>query len=281
MNYLDALNFGNKLLKSSDIKSYNLDTQILLSNVLNYTRENILINLQNKIEIKKFNKFKKLVLRRKNKEPIAHITKKKEFWRYNFKVNNHVLIPRPETEIIVHEALKIINRNSSKHILDIGTGSGCILISILKERPNSLGTAIDISKKALNIAIFNAKMHHLENNIKFVNIDVDKFNHNKYDLIVSNPPYIKKFDLKRLDDNVKKYEPLIALKAGLDGLSEIKKLILKSNKLLKYNGKLIFEIGNTQRNEVVKLLNKNGFYINQVCKDFQSSPRVIVSTKLS
>ncbi len=155
------------------------------------------------------------------------------------------------------------------------------MISILKERPNSLGTAIDISKKALNIAIFNAKMHHLENNIKFVNIDVDKFNHNKYDLIVSNPPYIKKFDLKRLDDNVKKYEPLIALKAGLDGLSEIKKLILKSNKLLKYNGKLIFEIGNTQRNEVVKLLNKNGFYINQVCKDFQSSPRVIVSTKLS
>ena len=281
MNYLDALNFGNKLLKSSDIKNYNLDTQILLSNVLNYTRENMLINLQNKIEIKKFNKFKKLVLRRKNKEPIAHITKKKEFWRYNFKVNNHVLIPRPETEIIVHEALKIINQNSSKHILDIGTGSGCILISILKERPNSLGTAIDISKKALNIAIFNAKMHHLENKIKFINIDVDKFNHNKYDLIVSNPPYIKKFDLKRLDDNVKKYEPLVALKAGLDGLSEIKKLILKSNKLLKYNGKLIFEIGNTQRNEVVKLLNKNGFYINQVCKDFQSSPRVIVSTKLS
>ena len=281
MNYLDALNFGNKLLKSSDIKSYNLDTQILLSNVLNYTRENILINLQNKIEKKKFNKFKKLVLRRKNKEPIAHITKKKEFWRYNFKVNNHVLIPRPETEIIVHEALKIINRNSSKHILDIGTGSGCILISILKERPNSLGTAIDISKKALNIAIFNAKMHHLENKIKFMNIDVDKFNHNKYDLIVSNPPYIKKFDLKRLDDNVKKYEPLVALKAGLDGLSEIKKLILKSNKLLKYNGKLIFEIGNTQRNEVVKLLNKNNFYINQICKDFQSSPRVIVSTKLN
>ncbi len=281
MNYLEALNFGNKLLKVNNIKSYNLDTQILLSNVLNHTRDRLLINLQNKISIKKFNIFKKLVLRRKNKEPIAYITKEKDFWRYGFKVNNCVLIPRPETEIVVEEALKIININSSKHILDIGTGSGCILLSILKERPNSFGTAIDISKKALNIATFNAKMHHLENKIKFINMDVDKFNHNKYDLIVSNPPYINKFELKRLDDSVKLYEPLIALRAGLDGLSEIRKLIKKSKKLLKYNGKLIFEIGHTQRNEVVKLLNKNSFYINKVCKDFQSSPRVIVSTRLA
>ena len=155
------------------------------------------------------------------------------------------------------------------------------MLSVLKERPNSFGTAIDISKKALNIATFNAKMHHLENKIKFINMDVDKFNHNKYDLIVSNPPYINKFELKRLDDSVKLYEPLIALRAGLDGLSEIRKLIKKSKKLLKYNGKLIFEIGHTQRNEVVKLLNKNSFYINKVCKDFQSSPRVIVSTRLA
>ena len=280
MNYLEALNYGNSLLKSNNIDSYSLDAELLLSAVLKNTREMVLINLQKKIDNKKFKFYKKLVLRRKNKEPIAHILNKKEFWRYTFKVNKEVLIPRPETEIIVHEVLKLTNLNSSKHILDVGTGSGCILQSILKERPKCTGTAIDISKKALNIAISNAKMHHLENKIKFVNIDIDKFNHNKYDFIVSNPPYINKADLKRLDDNVKLFEPIIALSAGIDGLSETKKLIIKSSKLLKINGKLIFEIESTQKKNVVHLLRKNNFYVNRICKDIQLYPRVVVSSKL-
>ena len=280
MNYLEALNYGNSLLKSNNIDSYSLDAELLLSAVLKNTREMVLINLQKKIDNKKFKFYKKLVLRRKNKEPIAHILNKKEFWRYTFKVNKEVLIPRPETEIIVHEVLKLTNLNSSKHILDVGTGSGCILQSILKERPKCTGTAIDISKKALNIAISNAKMHHLENKIKFVNIDIDKFNHNKYDFIVSNPPYINKADLKRLDDNVKLFEPIIALSAGIDGLSETKKLIIKSSKLLKINGKLIFEIESTQIKNVVHLLRKNNFYVNRICKDIQLYPRVVVSSKL-
>ena len=280
MNYLEALNYGNSLLKSNNIDSYSLDTELLLSAVLKNTREMVLINLQKKLDNKKFKYYKKLVLRRKNKEPIAHILNKKEFWRYTFKVNKEVLIPRPETEIIVHEVLKLTNLNSSKHILDVGTGSGCILQSILNERPKCTGTAIDISKKALNIAISNAKMHHLENKIKFVNIDIDKFNHNKYDFIVSNPPYINKVNLKRLDDNVKLFEPVIALSAGIDGLSETKKLIIKSNKLLKINGKLIFEIESTQKKNVVQLLRKNNFYVHRICKDFQLYPRVIVSSKL-
>ena len=280
MNYLNALSFSEKILKSSNIKSFILDSELLLSNVLNSTREKLLINLDNKIKKKKFEEFKKLVLRRKNKEPIAHILNKKEFWRYTFKVNKEVLIPRPETEIIVHEVLKLTNLNSCKHILDVGTGSGCILQSILKERPKCTGTAIDISKKALNIALSNAKMHHLENKIKFVNIDIDKFNHNKYDFIVSNPPYINKVNLKRLDDNVKLFEPVIALSAGIDGLSETKKLIIKSNKLLKINGKLIFEIESTQKKNIVHLLRKNNFYVNRICKDIQLYPRVVVSSKL-
>ena len=280
MNYLEALNYGNSILKSNKINSYSLDTELLLSEVLKHAREKILINLHKKLDNKKFNHFKKLVLRRKNNEPIAYILNKKEFWRYTFKVNKEVLIPRPETEIIVHEVLKFTNLNSSKHILDVGTGTGCILQSILKERPRCTGTAIDICKNALNIAISNAKMHHLENKIKFVNIDVDKFNYKKYDFIVSNPPYINIFDLKRLEDNVKLFEPTIALSAGFDGLSEIKKLIIKSNKLLKVNGKLIFEIESTQKRNVIQLLNNNNFYVNKVCKDIQSHPRVIVSTKL-
>ncbi len=279
MNYLEALNYGNKILKSRKIINYNLDSQILLSKALNLSRERLLINLSNNLETANFNKFKKLVLRRKKKEPIAYIFKNKEFWKYNFKVNRGVLIPRPETEIIVNKTLKLISLNASKKILDIGTGSGCIMLSILKERPKCNGTAIDISKKALKVAITNAKMHHLQNKIRFINNDIDKFNYNKYDFILSNPPYINSIDIKRLDKDIILYEPLVALQAGIDGLRVIRKLIKKSRTLLKKNGKLIFEIGKNQLIDVIKLLNKNKFYINEVCKDLQSHPRVIVSTK--
>ena len=279
MNYLEALNYGNKILKSRKIVNYNLDSEIILSKVLNLSRESLLINLSNNLETANFNKFKKLVLRRKKKEPIAYIFKNKEFWKYNFKVNRGVLIPRPETEIIVNKTLKFISLNASKKILDIGTGSGCIMLSILKERPKCHGTAIDISKKALKVAITNAKMHHLQNKIRFINNDIDKFNYNKYDFILSNPPYINSIDIKRLDKDIILYEPLVALQAGIDGLRVIRKLIKKSRTLLKKNGKLIFEIGKNQLIDVIKLLNKNKFYINEVCKDLQSHPRVIVSTK--
>ena len=280
MNYLQAINYGNKLLKLNNLKSYNLDSELLLSKVLNYSREKILINLNDKLENKKFTKFKRLIFRRKNNEPIAYILKKKEFWNYTFKLNNEVLIPRPETEIIVREVLNLTNNNSSKHILDVGTGSGCILLSILNERPKCYGTALDISKKALKVAISNAKIHHLENKIKFLNIDVDKFNYNKYDFILSNPPYINNIDLKRLEKDVQLYEPKVALNGGIDGLREIKKIIKKSKILLKKNGKLIFEIGKNQMPNVTKFLKNNNFYINNIYKDIQSYPRVISSTKL-
>ena len=279
MNYLDAINFGNKILKFKKINTYSLDTELLLSKVLNCTREQLLINLNKKIKKNKFNKFISLISRRVTNEPIAYIFKKKEFWKYNFKVNNQVLIPRPETEIIVEQVLKQSNLNNSKIILDIGTGSGCLLLSIIKERPNFYGIAIDICRKVLNVAKYNAKMHQLENKVKFINIDIDKFIYNKYDFIVSNPPYIKNIDLKRLDNNVKHFEPIIALSGGSDGFSEIKKIILKSKKLLKKNGKLIFEIGNNQNKNVINLLKKNGFIINKICKDIHSYPRVIISSK--
>ncbi len=280
MNNLEALDYGIKLLKKNKITSYNIDSELLLANIQNLSRESLLINLDRIIKKKKYYDYKKLLQRRIKKEPIAYILKKKEFWNSKFSVNKNVLIPRPETEIIVEEILNIIETKSSKNILDVGTGSGCILLSIIKERPNCKGTALDISKNALNIAKTNAKMHHLENKIKFENIDIDKFMHCKYDLIVSNPPYINKIEFKRLEDNVKQFEPKIALVAGVDGLKIIKNLIIKSKKLLKNNGKLIFEIGEKQENKVKNFLMKNNFYINKICKDFRSCPRVIVSTKL-
>ena len=277
---LDVLNYGSKLLKNSNINSYNLDSELILAKVLNSTREELLINLDKKLDRKNFKKYKNLIFRRKKNEPIAHIFQNKEFWKYNFIVNGNVLIPRPETEIIVQELLKLTNYYSFKHILDIGTGSGCIIISLLKNRPFCNGTAIDISRKALKVAKSNAKMHHLANKIKFINIDIDKFKHNKYDFIISNPPYIKNNEIQRLDNDIRLYEPLIALKAGIDGLSEIKKIIFKSKKLLKKNGKLIFEIGMNQEKIVKKLLKDSNFYINDVCKDIRSIPRVFISTKL-
>ena len=280
MNYFQALEFGSFNLKLNNVNSYILDSELLLSFALNSTREKILINLNKKIDNKSFKKYKKLILRRKNKEPIAYITKKKEFWKNKFFVNKNVLIPRPETEIIVEEILKYIDIHSSKNFLEVGTGSGCIIISILKERLNCRATAIDISKKALNIAEFNAKMHHLENKINFINIDVDKIQYNKYDFIVSNPPYINRFDFNRLDQSVRFFEPYIALEAGTDGFREIKKLIIKSKKLLKKNAKLIFEIGKGQSLYSKKILYENGYYINKVIKDISSIPRVIVSTKM-
>ena len=277
---MDVLNYGSKLLKNNNINSYNLDSELILAKVLNSSREELLINLDKKLNRKNFKKYKNLILRRKKNEPIAHIFQNKEFWKYNFIVNGNVLIPRPETEIIVQELLKLTNYNSSKHILDIGTGSGCIIISLLKNRPFCNGTAIDVSRKALKVAKSNAKMHHLENKIKFINNDIDKFNHNKYDFIVSNPPYINKFELKRLSSNVRLFEPKIALEAGIDGFREIKKIILRSKKLLKKNGKLIFEIGDKQKKYSIYLLKKNGFYLNKVCTDISTVPRVLISTKI-
>ena len=279
MNYSDAIDFGKKNLKNNNIDTYEIDSELLLSKILNLSRERVLINLNNKLNKKYFHNYKKLILRRKLLEPIAYILKKKEFWKNMFFIDYDALIPRPETEIIVEEALKSISNERSINILDIGTGSGCIIISLIKDRPNCYGTAIDICKKALKIAIYNAKIHHLGNKIKFINIDIDKFKHNKYDLIVSNPPYISSINLKRLDNNVRFYEPIVALEAGVDGFREIRKLILNSKKLLKKNGKLIFEIGKNQALPIKNMLNKNNFYVNKICKDLQSIPRVFIATK--
>ena len=281
MNYFQAINFGTNLLKCNNSISNNLDSELLLAKVLNSTREEILVNLYKKIKKKNFKHYKKLIQRRIKREPIAYILKKKDFWKSKFYVDKNVLIPRPETELIVEEALKIFEFKNSKRLLDIGTGSGCVIISILKERPKAKGKAIDICKKALKIAEYNAKIHHLKNKINFVNIDIDKFTDNKYDLIVSNPPYIKSFDLKRLDKDVNLYEPSVALDAGIDGFREIKKLIFKSKNLLKTNGKLIFEIGKGQDKFIKFFLKMNGFFINKISQDINSIPRVVVSTKIS
>ena len=281
MKYQEILDKGSQILKANNIKSSNLDCELILSKVLNKTREEILINLNNKIYENQKNKFVYYLNKRKNKNPISYILGFKFFWKYKFYINKSVLIPRPESEHLIEQTLKYIPAGKSLNILDIGTGSGCLIVSLLKERKECKATAIDISKESLKVAKINANLHHLRNKIKFLNIDIDKFKTNKYDLIISNPPYINKIELNRLDDDVRLYEPRLALYGGITGFEEIKKIIKNSYKLLKYNGKMILEIGEKQKNYTIKILTKNGFYINKICKDLSGKDRCIVSTKIN
>ena len=280
MNYNQILKEGENFLKKSNIKSPNLDTELILSKIINKKREEILLNSKNKLKNTDLKKFKSYLLRRYHKEPMAYILGYKHFWKHKFLTNKSVLIPRPDTELIVEETLKHLPIDKSKKILDVGTGSGCIVVSLIKERPKCAATAIDISRKALNVAKTNAKLHQVENKIKFINIDIDKYKSSNYDLIISNPPYINSIELNRLDDDIKLHEPKIALSGGFDGFRDIKKVIIVSKKLLKLNGKLIIEIGHKQKNQSVKILNENGYYINKISKDLAGKDRCIISTKL-
>tara|TARA_B100001769_G_scaffold48208_1_gene34510 strand:+ start:150 stop:992 length:843 start_codon:yes stop_codon:yes gene_type:complete len=280
MNIQSLLNYSNKKLKQSLIISAMLDSEILLQKAIKKDRKFLILNPKKKIKTNKVKIFKTLVRRRQKGEPISYIINKKEFWNNNFYINSDVLIPRPDSETLVEQVLKIYDKNAKKNILDIGTGSGCLLLAILKERNNFFGTGIDISKKALNVASFNAKVHQLGNRVKFYNSDVDKFLIGKYDLIISNPPYIENYKLKYLDREITAYEPRIALDGGLDGCSKVKKVIYKASSLLKKNGKLILEIGFNQKKVILNILKKKSFYINKVQKDYGMNDRCIICTKV-
>ena len=280
MNYIEILNLSQKELKKCKIPSPSLDCEILLSNVLNVKREYLLTHLDKKINEKEKNFFIKCVNRRKKKEPIAYIVGHKEFWKYNFKVNENVLIPRPDTEILVEETIANIPINSSFRILDVGTGSGCVLLSVLKERKKCYGIGTDISNHAIKVAKSNAKIQHLENRCKFYQADIDNISSYKYDLITSNPPYIVKSKIRNLEEDVKCFEPRLALDGGYDGISVIKLLINKSSVLLKKNGKMIIEIENKLLFKIKKLLIKKNFYLEKITKDLSNKNRCITCIKL-
>ena len=280
MNIQSALTEGLNILKNKSILSAKLDSEILMAKALGKKREYIILNNDKIIKEQNLEYFKQLVQERATRKPIAYLLNKKSFWNSEFYVNKNTLIPRPDTEIILEQVLKFTKNKNYLNILDIGVGSGCILLSILKERKNFYGTGIDISRNSLEICKMNAKKLLLDRRVKFFKSDVDKFAIGKYDLIVSNPPYIKTSDLKYLESDVIKFEPKLALDGGLDGLSVIRKVIKKSSELLKKNGKFILEIGFDQKNKVIKLLNKRGFYINSALKDLAKNDRCIVSTKI-
>ena len=279
MNILEAIKKGNKILKKEGIKSYKLDSEILMSHVTQKSRVDIILNLNTNLSNKDIILFENLIKQRSKRKPIAYLIGKKEFWKYEFNITKDVLIPRPDTEIIIDQTLKLTKNKSGLKILDIGIGSGCILLSILKERKNFYGTGIDICKKTLNICKVNLNKLGLFNRVKLFKSDIDNFNHGKYDLIISNPPYIKKFDLKCLERDVYDYEPKLALNGGLDGLKYIKKVIVNSSKFIKRNGILVLEIGFDQTKKVKKILRENGYYIKDVVRDLAKNYRCITSIK--
>jgi release factor glutamine methyltransferase len=280
MNIENTLNEGINILQKNKISNPKLDSEILLTNLIKRDKKHIILNPKELLNSGQLNKFKSLIERRKKGEPIAYLINKKEFWKDEFFVNSDVLIPRPDTELLIEEVLKIYSKDKQLQVLDIGTGSGCILLSILKERPNFYGTGIDISKKSINVSKFNAKQLNLMNKVKFFNSSVDNFKIGKYDLIVSNPPYIEILNLRYLEKDVVNFEPKLALSGGLDGFSKIRKVINKANTLIKKNGKFILEIGFNQKNKVKKILKEEGFYVNKAIKDYGNNDRCIISTKI-
>ena len=280
MNIKDLVNSGVKILKENNIKNPILDAEIILSSIIKKDRDYIILNENDQINQFLIKKFFNFINRRKIGEPISYIVKSKYFWNDCFYVNKDVLIPRPDTEHIVEEVLKLVRFNSRKSVLDIGTGSGCILLSILKERKLLIGYGIDISKKSINVCKINAKRLEINNRAKFYVSDIDKFFLGKYDIVVSNPPYIDTSKIKYLEKDVSKFEPRLALDGGVDGFSEITKVVGKTKDLIKKNGIFILEIGFKQKEKVIEILNKKGFYIKKIIKDYAGIDRCIISYKI-
>ena len=279
MNIEIAIKKACKELKKNKISSALLDSELLLSKVIKKDREFVLLNLDKILDQNDQKSFEDLVIKRSKGKPLAYLTGVKSFWNYDFKVNEKVLIPRPDSEIIIEQVLDIYKNKNSLNFLEVGIGSGCLSLSILKEKKSFLGTGIDLCQDCIKISRLNANKLGVDNRIKLLKSDVDNLIFHKYDLIISNPPYIKKLDLNKLDREVKNYEPNLALDGGLEGLSVIRKVIKKASELIKIGGKLILEIGYDQKEPVKKMLINNNFYINRTLKDLAKNDRCIISTK--
>lgn len=265
-------------LKNKGISEPNLKSRLLMQYILDKPRQYLIVYDKKELTPKQEEKYYKAIEKLSKGIPIQHITHSQEFMKMNFYVNNDVLIPRPDTEVLVEEVLKIAKKINAKKILDLCTGSGAIAISLAKYIEGSKITALDISSKALNVAKKNAKKNEVENQITFVESDLFKnLAKQKYDMIVSNPPYIKRKIIKTLDKEVQK-EPKIALDGGYDGLDFYRKIIYQADDYLKFRGYLCFEIGYDQKEDVIGLIKEQKKYIDTYCKkDLYENDRVVIA----
>lgn len=275
----EAIRKGMISLKTNNIQEPNLKSRLLMQYILNKPRQYLLIHdneeLTNKQEKAYLENIEKMI----KGVPLQHITHSQEFMKMNFYVNENVLIPRPDTEILVEEVINIAKKTNAKKILDLCTGSGAIAISLAKYIENSQITAVDISEEALRIAKLNAINNNVEDKITFVKSDLfENIVKEKYDIIVSNPPYIKKDFMKKLDKEIQQ-EPYIALDGGYDGLDFYRKIISEGYQYLKFKGYLCMEIGYDQKQEVFDIIKSQEKYSNTYSKiDLGGNDRIVVTT---
>ena len=280
MTIRETLRKGMIELKNAGISEPQLKSRLLMQYILNKPRQYLLVYDDKILTLRQEVDYFKLIKKLKSGIPLQHITHLQEFMKMNFYVDEDVLIPRPDTEVLVEEVIKIAEKINAKKILDLCTGSGAIAVSLAKYIKNSEITAVDISDKALRIAKKNAIDNEVENQITFIESDLfEKVRKEKFDIIVSNPPYIKKDIIKTLNTEVQK-EPIIALDGGYDGLDFYRKIINSGYEYLKFNGYICLEIGYDQKIDVIELIENEEKYIDTYCKqDLYGNDRVIV-TKL-
>lgn len=266
------------LKELNNVEEASLKTRLLLAYVLGKPKEYLIIHADEEITQNKIDKFFEGIDKLKNGTPLAYITHKQEFMKLDFYVDENVLIPRPDTEILVEAIIERCNENKKIHILDLCTGSGAIAISLASYIPNSSVLGIDISKSALDIAKKNAQKNGV--NVSFIESDLlENIDNKEWDVIVSNPPYIETDVIKSLQEEVKK-EPIIALDGGKDGLDFYRRIISNAPSYLKNNGLLALEIGYNQANEVTELLNNMGCYDElEVIKDLGGNDRVVLAKR--
>jgi release factor glutamine methyltransferase len=278
----EAIAFAEQELKRSNNLNSRLDSEILVSHLINIPRESIYSKLKENLPSNKNEELQNLVSRRVKKEPIAYILNNKEFWSTNFYVDRSVLIPRPETEVLIDLILsQINNKNNYFNILDIGTGSGCILVSLLKELTKAKGIGIDKSSKAIAVAKKNSISQQVDSRALFKNVNLENIKFDKkFDLIVSNPPYLPDVSLKNLNLDIKLYEPKIALQGGVQGVDFLCKIITLASKILKINGLLALEIGDNQFHILAKYLKENRFKILDKYTLINKQVRCLLATKL-
>ena len=274
---IDLINWGETYFKDKNFDNPRSEIEWLLQDLLNYKKIDLYLKFEEEIDSEKLFILKSWIKRRISREPLQYITGKADFYGRSYFVNNKVLIPRPETEILIDAAIKNLFKKKNPFIIDIGTGSGCIGITLAIEIKKSNVLSIDISKDALLIVKNNAENHNIKN-IKFLEIDVLKNDINqKADLIISNPPYISKNELSTLMPEVKNHEPKISLTDNKDGFTFYERFVSLFPKILKNDGAAIIEVGREEHSiRVLEILKKNGMKNIKVIKDLNSDNRAVI-----